>query len=333
MNQPTEVVDLAMPFYDVIIFSIVPLSIFFTCKQYCEGLSNTKIALWISIGGNLLNVILNYALIYGKYGLPELGYMGSAWSTFIARVVMGIVFLMIIFKGKTTKAVGQYYKIAKINFKEFKELLVIGINSGLQFTFEVAAFVIAGLMAGSFGKEAMDAHGISLQLAAFTYMFGSGISSAVTIRVGKFNASNDWINIKESGIVGIKLVIFLMGIFGLLFLLLRNILPLGFSVDEEIINLSSQLLIIAAMFQLFDGLQVTVIGILRGLEDVKVSTWITLVGYWGIALPLAYLLAFTFNLQVIGVWLSLLVSLALVSIALYLRFKYLFQKNLVVTHR
>jgi MATE family multidrug resistance protein len=124
-----------------------------------------------------------------------------------------------------------------------------------------------------------------------------------------------------------------MGIFGLLFLLLRNILPLGFSVDEEIINLSSQLLIIAAMFQLFDGLQVTVIGILRGLEDVKVSTWITLVGYWGIALPLAYLLAFTFNLQVIGVWLSLLVSLALVSIALYLRFKYLFQKNLVVTHR
>jgi len=328
MKQPEEVVELAMPFYSVIIFSIIPVSLFFTCKQYFEGLSNTKAALIISVAGNILNCILNYLLIYGKWGLPELGYMGSAWSTFIARVFMGIIFLLLIFKSKSAKSFASAYKKVKLNWKDFKELAVIGINSGMQFVFEVAAFVIAGLMAGTFGKEQLDAHGISLQLAAFTYMFASGISSAATIRVGQYSARNDWKNIEGSGKAAIQLVLIIMGIFGLFFFAFRNYLPMGFSNDENIIALSSQLLIIAALFQLFDGLQVTVIGILRGVEDVKVSTWVTLVGYWGIALPLAYLLAFYFKLDVIGVWIALLISLALVGVSLLMRFRYLLRKHL-----
>lgn len=328
MKQPEEVVKLAMPFYGVIIFSIVPVSLFFTCKQYFEGLSNTKAALIISLAGNILNCILNYMLIYGKLGLPELGYMGSAWATFIARVFMGIIFLLLLFKSRSAGNFTELYRKAKLNWKDFKELAVIGINSGMQFVFEVAAFVVAGLMAGTFGKEQLDAHGISLQLAAFTYMFASGISSAATIRVGQYSARKDWKNIEGSGKAAINLVLIIMGVFGLLFYLFRNYLPIGFSNDEGIIALCSQLLIIAALFQLFDGLQVTVIGILRGLEDVKISTWVTLVGYWGIALPLAYILAFQFRLEVIGVWIALLASLALVSISLLMRFRYLIRKNL-----
>jgi MATE family multidrug resistance protein len=223
----------------------------------------------------------------------------------------------------------EHFSTVKLNLIELKELAVIGINSGLQFVFEVAAFVIAGLMCGSFGKEQMDAHGVSLQLAAFTYMFASGIASASTILMGKCNAQNDWKEVRLAGNACIRLVLVVMGTFGILFLLLRNVLPLGFSDNEAIIELSSRLLVIAAMFQLFDGLQVTVIGMLRGLEDVKVSTWVTLVGYWVIALPLAYILGFTFKMEVIGVWIALLVSLAAVAIALYLRFRYLLKKHSV----
>jgi len=267
-------------------------------------------------------------LIYGKCGLPELGYLGPAWATFIARSFMGIAFLYLIFKSKATKEIVTVYRQVKIRWKELKELAVIGINSGLQFTFEVAAFVIAGLMAGSFGEEQIDAHGISLQMAAFTYMFASGISSAATIRIGTFSAQNDWKKIKDAGLVSIKLVLLVMGFFGVLFLIFRNILPQAFSNNVQIIELSSNLLIVAALFQMFDGLQVTVIGMLRGLEDAKFPTIITLISYWGIALPLAYVLAYNFKLEVVGIWIALLISLVIVALSLLLRFNYLVRKNL-----
>lgn len=327
MQQPAEVIELALPFYDVLIFSIIPVSLFFTCKQYCEGLSNTRTALVISVLGNLLNCVLNYFLIYGKCGLPEMGYMGAAWATFIARCFMGILFLIVIFKSSATNDIKAFYKKVRINWVEMKELARIGINSGLQFTFEVAAFVVAGLMAGVFGKEQIDAHGISLSLAAFTYMFGSGIASASTIRVGIYSAQQDWVNIKRAGMSAIKLVLLVMGFFGLIFLAFRTVLPLMFTSHEEILALSANLLIIAALFQMFDGLQVTVIGILRGLEDVKAPTIITLISYWLIALPLAYYFAFKLNLETIGIWIALLISLVIVAVSLFLRFRYLLKKN------
>jgi MATE family multidrug resistance protein len=328
MHQPEDVVQLAIPFYDVLIFTIIPLSLFFTCKQYCEGLSNTRIALFISIAGNIVNCVLNYCLIWGKLGLPELGYMGSAWATLVARGFMGIMFLFVIFRSSFTSEIRLVYSQVKINLKDLKDLGRIGISSGLQFTFEVAAFVIAGIMAGSFGKEQIDAHGISLSMAAFTYMFASGIGSAVTIRVGVFKAQRDWKGIQMAGSAAVKLVLIIMGSFGILFLIFRNILPMGFTDNKNILALSSNLLIIAAMFQLFDGLQVTVIGMLRGLEDTKIPTYIALVGYWMIALPLAYLLAFAVKWEVVGIWIALLTSLVVVAISVYLRFSYLVRKNL-----
>lgn len=329
MEQPAEVVELAVPFFDVLIFAMIPVSLFFTCKQYCEGLSNTRMALIISITGNLINIILNYCLIYGKFGLPEMGYMGSAWASFFARLFMGVSFLVLIFKSPVTKEIAGVYRQVKINWQDLKDLWRIGFNSAMQFTFEVAAFVIAGLMAGSFGKEQIDAHGIALSIAAFTYMFGSGIGSASTIRSGMYRAQNNWIEIRQASMASIKLVLFIMGALGLLLLLLNTILPLAFSNEPVIIHLASSLLIIAAMFQLFDGLQVTIIGILRGLEDTRMPTYITLVGYWIIALPLAYLFAFTFKWETIGIWIALLISLAFVAISLYLRLNYLMKKHLL----
>ena len=332
MYQPEDVIKLAVPFFNVLIFSMIPISLFFTCKQYCEGLSNTRMALFISIIGNVINIILNYLLIYGKFGFPELGYIGSAWASFISRVFMGFSFLYLIFKSPVTKEISAVYNRVKINKKELFHLAKIGLNAGLQLTFEVAAFVIAGLMAGTFGKEQIDAHGIALSIAAFTYMFASGISSASSIRVGIYKAQDNWLEIKQAAFSSIKLVMLIMGGFAILFLMINNFLPKVFSSDLQIVNLASKLLIIAALFQLFDGIQVTIVGILRGLEDFKIPTLISLVGYWIIALPLAYWLAFILKLETVGVWIGLLVSLIFAAVVLFWRLNYLINKNLKINN-
>lgn len=332
MHQPEDVIKLAVPFFNVLIFSMIPISLFFTCKQYCEGLSNTRMALFISIIGNVINIILNYLLIYGKFGFPELGYIGSAWASFISRVFMGFSFLYLIFKSPVTKEISAVYNRVKINKKELFHLAKIGLNAGLQLTFEVAAFVIAGLMAGTFGKEQIDAHGIALSIAAFTYMFASGISSASSIRVGIYKAQDNWLEIKQAAFSSIKLVMLIMGGFAILFLMINNFLPKVFSSDLQIVNLASKLLIIAALFQLFDGIQVTIVGILRGLEDFKIPTLISLVGYWIIALPLAYWLAFILKYETVGVWIGLLVSLIFAAVVLFWRLNYLINKNLKINN-
>jgi MATE family multidrug resistance protein len=321
MQQPLDVVALAIPFFDVLIFSIIPVALFFVCKQYSEGLSNTKAAMYISIIGNLLNIVLNYLLIYGHWGLPKLGYMGSCWATFIARVFMGIGFLIFVFNHKSVNSFAKYYRTVKINALHFWPLFKDGLASALQFTFEVAAFAIAGLLAGVFGKEQIDAHGIALSLAAFTYMFASGIGSATTIRVGNYYAVNKLDEVMLAIKTSYKLVIITMGFMALVFICFNTYLPIIFSSDSEIILTASKLLLIAAFFQLFDGTQVVAIGALRGLEDYKFPTYIAFIGYWIIALPLSYILAFTFNYKVYGIWFGLSLGLAFVSITLYFRIK------------
>lgn len=325
MQQPADVVTLAIPFFDVLIFSIIPVALFFVCKQYTEGLSNTKAAMYISIIGNIINIILNYLLIYGHAGLPELGYMGSCWATFIARVFMGIGFLVFVFNHKTVNSFAKYYKEVKINALHFWSLLKDGLASALQFTFEVTAFAIAGLIAGVFGKEQIDAHGIALSLAAFTYMFASGIGSATTIRVGNYYSLNNLEEVKLAIKTSYQSVIFTMGFMAILFICFNTFLPTIFSNDQEIVLIASQLLLFAAFFQLFDGTQVVAIGVLRGLDDYQFSTYMAFIGYWIIALPLCYFFAFTLNLKVYGVWLALSLGLVFVSISLYFRIKTLLQ--------
>lgn len=321
MQQPKDVVELAFPFFNILTVSIIPVSLFFVCKQYTEGLSNTKAAMYISVAGNILNIILNYFLIYGKAGLPELGYMGSCWATFIARIFMGIGFFVYVFRNKAVNSFTKYYKEVTLSAYYFWPLFKDGLASALQFTFEVTAFAIAGLLAGVFGKEQIDAHGIALSMAAFTYMFASGISSATTIRIGKYYALDDFTNMKSAISTSFKLSIITMGIMALIFASFNTFLPVIFSNDREIIGITSKLLLIAAMFQLFDGTQVVAVGVLRGLEDYKFPTTIAFIGYWLCALPLCYVFAFICKLEVYGVWLALSIGLAFVSIALYLRIR------------
>ena len=236
---------------------------------------------------------------------------------------MGIGFLIFVFKHPSVNSFAKYYNEAKIKAQYVWPLFRDGLATALQFTFEVAAFAIAGLIAGVFGKEQIDAHGIALSMAAFTYMFASGIGSATTITVGKYYAQNDFYNLKLAINTSIKSVLVTMSCMASLFICFNTFLPTIFSNDSEIILISSKLLLFAAFFQLFDGTQVVAIGALRGMEDYKFPTYIAFVGYWIIALPLCYFFAFTLSFEVYGVWLALSIGLALVAFAVYFRINFL----------
>lgn len=330
-QQPEDVVKLAIPYFGVLIGSIIPCSLFFTGKQFTEGMNNTVIAMLVSIAGNILNVILNYLLINGKGGLPELGYMGACWATFIARCFMGIGFLVIIYRGKLFRDIKPYLKQVGFSISHCLHIFRVGIGSALQFTFEVAAFAISGLMTGWFGKEQIDAHGIALSIAAFTYMFSSGIGGAATIRVGSFAALNDFANVRKAGNAALLASFAVTLFFALVFFVLHDLLPLAFSRDAQILVIASELLVIAGFFQLFDGIQVTALGILRGLEDVKIPTVITLIGYWIICLPLSYFFGTTLGYMANGIWCALLCGLFFVAVSLFFRYNYLIKKKQVLS--
>ncbi len=323
MQQPYDVTEMAKPFFKVLILSIIPLSFYFVGKQYCEGLSNTNVAMIISIIGNLINILLNYCLIFGKFGFPEMGYMGSCWATFIARCLMGMGFIAVLYYSKEFNYVGKLLKTAKINFLELKDLLYSGLAFGFQFSFEIASFLLCALMVGSIGKEELIAHGITMHLTSFTYMFGSGIGGVALIRVSNFYAKKDLKNLFLANQASFVLICIIMGIMGLIFLTFNTLLATYFSTDFHVIELTSKLLIVAGLFQLFDGIQVTAINILRGLEDYKIPTIITLISYWVIAMPLAYLFAFVLKLNAFGIWIALCISLIIIASTLFLRIRFL----------
>jgi MATE family multidrug resistance protein len=320
MNQPEEVIIAAKPYTWIIASSLLPFMIFQTFRQLAEGLANTQGAMIISIAANLLNVLLNWILIYGKLGLPSLGLNGAGIATFISRVLMG--FLMFLF-------VKNYSRFQKFNFSiqfgKFKKtiistLLKIGIPVGFQFIFEVGAFSISAIMMGWIGVNALAAHQIVLNLAAITYMVGSGLSAAATIIVSSHYGRKDWEAVRNSGFQVLKIVMSFMSITALVFILMRNILPLLYIQDQAIIDLTAGLMIIAGLFQLSDGIQVVMLGALRGLEDVKIPSIISLIAYWIMGLPLGYILAFKFGLQEQGIWIGLLIGLTGSAIMVWYRF-------------
>lgn len=322
-DQPPDVVELAKPFLNIIAGSLIPLAVFFTLKQYCEGLTNTRAAMYISLSGNGLNVILNYGLIFGKLGMPELGYLGAAWATFISRAFMAIAFFIYMYKHKELKKVFEHIPLVKVSKMELKNLFRIGIGPAIQYIFEVAAFTVAGFMAGWLGKETFASHGIALSIASFTYMFASGISGASSIRVANFAGMNEKSNIKKAGLSGFLIVAAVMTLFGIMFLFLNHLLPSFFSEKKVVVELSAGLLLVAALFQMFDGVQCVGLGILRGLSDVKIPTILALTAYWAVALPLAYSLGFVVNLGVYGIWFGLSAGLIFAAFALFARFRYL----------
>jgi MATE family multidrug resistance protein len=337
MHQPKEVIDLASPYIDWVAFSLIPVIIFQGYKQFADGLSRTKYSMYAIFMANIVHIIINYMLIYGVWIFPKLGIIGAALGTVISRILM-VVFMHFIMKNNTQ--LNPYFK--NFSFREIKKSMLkkiasLGIPSAMQMLFEVALFTAAIWLCGSIGKTSQAANQIALTLATTTFMFAMGLSVAATIRVGNNKGLMDYKNLI---IVARSVFIFtfiMETFFGILFVILHNFLPHLFlnmeNVDQvienkEVIIIASKLLLVAAVFQISDGIQVVVLGALRGLQDVKVPMYITFVAYWVVGFPTSFFLGKYTELKAVGVWIGLLAGLSTAALFLYLRFHKLTKQQL-----
>lgn len=199
-------------------------------------------------------------------------------------------------------------------------MLHIGLPAGLQFIFEVAAFDFSLVMMGWLGTSALAAHQIAINLATISYMTTSGLAAAATIRVSNFLGKKDYVNLRQAAYALLGLAMVIMGVWAILFIVGRDLLPHFYVTDENVIAIAGPLLIIAGLFQLSDGAQVVCIGALRGLQDVKVPSLLIFVSYWIIGLPLGYCFTFVFGWGAIGIWIGLLIGLTLTASAMFTRF-------------
>lgn len=335
MQQPPEVVALALPYLDLVALSLVPLIIFQAFKQFTEGLSQTKYPMYATIIANVVNIVLNYLLIFGSFGFPEMGIVGAAIGTLVSRIMMVVyIWLILRYKPKFHDYVTGF-DFKKMERKVMKKIIGLGFPSALQMFFEVAIFTVAIWLSGVLGKNAQAANQIALNLSSMTFMFGMGLGVAAMIRVGNQKGLKNFKELRRIAQSIFFLTFLVEIVFAVMFLLGRKWFPsLYLDVDNvinmadntEVIFLAGQLMLVAAFFQISDGLQVVVLGALRGLQDVKVPTFITFIAYWLIGFPVCYYLGLYTELKSVGIWIGLLIGLTASAIMLYIRFNYLTKK-------
>ena len=335
MDQPEEVVKYAMPYLDLVAFSLIPLIMFQAFKQFADGLSQTKYAMWATILANVLNVVLNYLLIFGKFGFPQLGIIGAAIGTLISRVVM-LIFIWLLLKSKDKfKPYIERFSFNNIKKRILKKIIDLGFPSALQMLFEVAVFTAAIWLSGVLGKNPQAANQIALNLASMTFMVAMGLGVAAMIRVGNQKGLKNFSELRRIAISIFFLTVLLDIVFALIFMIFNNDLPKMYVDQQDVINqfdnfeviaIAAKLLLVAAVFQISDGLQVVVLGALRGLQDVKIPTFITFIAYWIIGFPICYFLGKEEVYGSVGIWIGLLAGLTSSAIMLYIRFHYLTKK-------
>lgn len=321
LHQSAGVLERAKPFLMILGLSIVPVLIFNTFKQFAEGLGFTKQAMKISIWDNVLNIVSGVILVKGLFGIHAIGMMGAAYSTLIDRSIMSIVMGIYVFRSKYFKSYLKEFSLKNINWHSCSRILKIGAPVAMQYTFEISAFSAAAILVGTIGARQLAAHQIAISLASMTYMMSSGLSAAAAIKSGNYFGVKDHITLRYSANASYHIVLAFMTITALMFAFGNTLLPWIYTSDKSVIYIAAQLLIIAAIFQVFDGAQVVGLGILRGMSDVNIPTAITFFAYWVIGLPVGYYCGITLNWGISGVWYGLVLGLAVSAILLYIRFK------------
>lgn len=327
MDQPPEDVVLAESYMVYLAISVLPITLFLVGKHFADGLSFTRPAMYITILGLLVNVGGNWLFIYGNWGFPKMELDGAGLATVLSRVVMMAMIFWHLLANKKYKEYFHGLQWKRIEMPIVKKIVSIAIPSGLQFFFEVSAFVGASLMIGWIGAVERAAHQIAISLASVTYMVTTGISAGTTIRVGTAFGKRDMDSVKRAGLSGIIISVVFMALAAIAFVIGKDWLPTLYIDDPSVLTITSVLMLIAAFFQLFDGVQAVAIGALRGIQDVKIPTWMTFAAYWVIALPGGYLMGFTLGLGVAGVWYSLTIGLMLSAVFLTSRFMILSKKE------
>jgi len=332
LDQPVEVVKLALPYIDIVAISLIPLLLFQALKQYTDGLSRTIYPMYATVVANIINVIINYILIFGMLGFPKLGIIGAAIGTLMSRIIM-FIFLFYMLMDK--KIIYNYISDLKsFMYDKFmiKEILDLGFPTSLQMFFEVGLFTTAIWLSGLLGEIPQSANQIVLNISSMTFMVASGLSVSAAIRAGNQKGLKNYQELKRISLSILLLGIYFASFFALGIYILRDYLPyiyIDINNQEnlieniELVNIASKLFIIVAIFQLFDSVQVIILGTLRGMQDVKIPTIIVFIAYWIVGFPVSFILGDESSMAETGIWIGLLCGLLFSSVFLYWRFLYL----------
>ena len=329
LGQDIEVANLGAPYLQLMGWSIIPMMMFISLKQFADGLERTRTAMLLSIAALPINIFINWLLVYGNGGFPRLELTGAGYGTLITRILILLIFMVVLF---VHPFFSRYIAVRKnqwnLRLHTIKELLHIGIPSSLQVTMESGAFAVSSIIIGTLGAIQLAAHQIAISCASLAFMVSWGLAQGASIRISNAWGRNNWKDINSIGkttlISGI-----IYGILGVLFFVsFRYALPLAFNNDATVMALASVLMLYAAVFQISDATQVIAVGLLRGIKDVKVPTLYIAIAYWVVGIPVGCLMAFTFKMGVTGMWIGFVSGLTFSSVFLNYRFfKLLNQKN------
>lgn len=338
LKQPADVIVLAKPYLGWVAFSLIPLIMYQGYKQFADGMSLTKYSMYAMVMANVLHVGINYVLIYGIWIFPKMGIIGAALGTVISRIFLVMFMHIMLSRRDDLKRFFKNFSFEEIQKATIKKIISIGFPSAMQMLFEVVLFTASIWLCGNIGKTSQAANQIALSLASMTFMFAMGLSVTSMVRVSNQRGLMDYKKLIVVARSIFLLAIILETIFAIFFIVFHNYLPYIFLNmentgqildNEEVISIASKLLLIAAVFQISDGIQVVVLGALRGLQDVKIPMYITFVAYWIIGFPISYYLGEYTELKAQGVWIGLLAGLTAAATFLYIRFQYL-TKRLVI---
>ena len=331
LGQDIEVARLGTPYLMIMGWSIIPMMMFISLKQFADGLERTRTAMVLSIAALPINIFINWLLVYGNGGFPKLELTGAGYGTLITRILILVLFMGVLF---VHPFFSRYMAVRKNQWKlrmqTIKELLKIGIPSSLQASMESGAFAVSSIIIGTLGAVQLAAHQIALSCASLAFMVSWGLAQGSSIRI-----SNAWgrNNRKDIAIIGKSTLISSVGygIAGLLFFVsFRYLLPPAFNKDTAVIALAATLMLYAALFQISDATQVIAVGLLRGIKDVKVPTIYIAIAYWAIGIPVGCLMAFNFKMGAAGMWIGFVSGLSFSSLFLNYRFFKLLNKKVAL---
>lgn len=335
LHQPDEVIALAKPYLDWVAFSLIPLIMYQGYKQFADGLSLTKYSMYAMVMANVLHVGMNYVLIYGIWIFPKMGIIGAAIGTVISRIFLVMFMHIMLSRRNDLKRFFSNFSFEEIKKETIKKIVSIGFPSAMQMLFEVVLFTASIWLCGNIGRTSQAANQIALSLASMTFMFAMGLSVTSMIRVSNQRGLQDYKKLIVVARSIFLLAIIIESVFAIVFVAFHQFLPhiflnmentIQLTDNTEVIEIASKLLLIAAVFQISDGIQVVVLGALRGLQDVKIPMYITFVAYWVIGFPISYYLGEYTSMKAAGVWVGLLAGLTFAALFLYIRFNYLTKK-------
>ncbi|MCL4180751.1 MAG: MATE family efflux transporter [Verrucomicrobia bacterium] len=321
LNQPPEVVAAAQTYLLLTAWSLLPVMVGHALKQFSEALVHPWPPTLIMLGGVLLNIFLNWLLIFGHWGFPAMGLNGAGLATLLARIATTIVMVGYVLRAPSLARYLPTRWLARLSWPAIRAQLTLGTPVAAQHLLEVGAFVAAALMMGWINAEAMAAHQIAITCAATTFIFALGIGMAVSIRVGHAWGARARRRLRVVGFSGLAISGVLMGGFALLFIFGGNAIAHAFSRSPEVVGMAAAMLFIAGFFQIFDGFQVVAMCALRGMSDVRLPAVVAIISYWLVALPLAGLLGFVLDMGARGIWIGLAAGLATAAVILIWRFQ------------